>query len=215
MAVRFAQGALQVGGPLLEGLATVPAVPGQPPEQLGARRAGFRGIDRPLQQHAGLGRFGRVEAVRSRQHLAALIGRAPVRRGQRRGEFAEISGDRTRAAPGGRDGRGLQVVRDQLIGPVRAERQMAGSLLGPLDGRGQPGMRRPPVRRVGGADDDRPDQGMGDEHAVIRGREQISGDHLLEIVARAGPVPGGAQDDPQAQPIGERGHQEKVTGSRR
>ncbi len=56
---------------------------------------------------------------------------------------------------------------------------------------------------------------MGDEHALIGGREQIGGDHLPQIVLRAGRVAGGAQDDRQARAVRERGDQEKVTGTSR
>ena len=151
---RFMQSALQVSRPRGQGLAAVPAVPGQPPEQLGAQRAGFRGLDHPFQKQAGLGRLRRVESVRRGQGHPALVGRWPLRRSQRGRELAQVSGDRTGPAPGRRDSRRLQVSRDQLIWPFGAEREMPGPFLRPFRGGRQPRVRGLPVCGISGADDD-------------------------------------------------------------
>ena len=56
---------------------------------------------------------------------------------------------------------------------------------------------------------------MGDEHALARGREQIRGHHVPEIVKNPGRIRRAAQDDRQARAVREGGHQEKVPGARR
>ena len=212
---RFTQSALQVSCPRRQGLAAVPAVPGQPPEQLGAQRTGFRGLDHPFQEQPGLGRLRRVEPVRRGQGHPALVGRGPLRRGQRGRELGQVGGDRAGPAPGGRDSRRLQVSRDQLIGPCGAEREMPGSFLRPFRGGRQPRVRGLPVCWISRADDDGADQRMGDEHALARGREQVRGHHVPEILKNAGRIRRAAQDDRQARAVREGRDQEKGPGARR